>query len=504
MISKAKVIVSGVSWTIVQNLVSILYGVVSVPFLINYFGKGQYGLIGLALSVNVYLQLMDMGLTSTNVKFLSEYLAKGQRIQMQKIYSLTHLIYLVIGLLNTFVLFILSFYVDDIFNLTTEQEPILRHLLLILALNATFSWVSECYDQFLRAYELVDWIKRRATILKLAQFFVLFLTILLKLSIEIYFFMYTFVITLILPLTILKAKKIAPDIKYYLHFDKELFKQIYPFALSIFSFSIFQFLALNSRPLIIGNISGAEEVAEYNIMYTITMVVMVFSNSFMQVLIPIVSKMKVSNDIIHIKKIMSEGTKYVTILLTVIILLLILSLREVLCLYVGESYVNLSKWLTVWLLVLLLSHRNVMTSMVFTETRLNCVMLMGFCAMVIAFCAYFILIPYFGVGGVVIGFALHELIHTLFYYLYFMPTKCNVNALSIFFKSVLPVWIFLGVEACLFVVFWNNSNNSVTIMFLLKFLSALIVFFFTIWFLLLNREERLDIRLLTNGFLHRV
>lgn len=490
MISKAKVIVSGVSWTIVQNLVSILYGVVSVPFLINYFGKGQYGLIGLALSVNVYLQLMDMGLTSTNVKFLSEYLAKGQRIQMQKIYSLTHLIYLVIGLLNTFVLFILSFYVDDIFNLTTEQEPILRHLLLILALNATFSWVSECYDQFLRAYELVDWIKRRATILKLAQFFVLFLTILLKLSIEIYFFMYTFVITLILPLTILKAKKIAPDIKYYLHFDKELFKQIYPFALSIFSFSIFQFLALNSRPLIIGNISGAEEVADYNIMYTITMVVMVFSNSFMQVLIPIVSKMRVSNDITNIKKIMSEGTKYVTILLTVIILLLILSLREILILYVGEAYVNLSSWLSLWLLVLLLSHRNVMTSMVFTETRLNSVMLMGFCAMVVAFIAYFMLIPYFGVGGVIIGFALHELIHTLFYYLYFMPTKCKVNALPIFFKSVLPVWILLGTESFLLLVLWNLSSFSGLSLIILKTISACFLFFSTIWTFFLNRQNR--------------
>ena len=44
--SKSRTIISGIFWTIIQNFTSILYGVVSVPFLINYFGNEEYGLIG--------------------------------------------------------------------------------------------------------------------------------------------------------------------------------------------------------------------------------------------------------------------------------------------------------------------------------------------------------------------------------------------------------------------------------------------------------------------------
>lgn len=66
----------------VQNIVNILYGVLSVPFLIGYFGKEEYGLIGLALSVNVYMQLLDMGMTNSNVRFFSEYIAKDDKVRI--------------------------------------------------------------------------------------------------------------------------------------------------------------------------------------------------------------------------------------------------------------------------------------------------------------------------------------------------------------------------------------------------------------------------------------
>ena len=59
-----------------MNVLSAVYGFISVPILLDYFGKGEYGLIGLATSVNLYVQLMDLGMSSTNVRFFSVALAK--------------------------------------------------------------------------------------------------------------------------------------------------------------------------------------------------------------------------------------------------------------------------------------------------------------------------------------------------------------------------------------------------------------------------------------------
>jgi len=62
-------IVSGVAWTTIVNIINGVYGFISVPILIAYFGKSDYGLIGLAMSVNLYLRLIDLGFSSTNVRF---------------------------------------------------------------------------------------------------------------------------------------------------------------------------------------------------------------------------------------------------------------------------------------------------------------------------------------------------------------------------------------------------------------------------------------------------
>lgn len=73
----SKKIASGIAWTSFVNVVNGVYGFISVPLLIAYFGKSNYGLIGLAMSVNVYLRLMDLGFNSTNVMFFSNWLAKN-------------------------------------------------------------------------------------------------------------------------------------------------------------------------------------------------------------------------------------------------------------------------------------------------------------------------------------------------------------------------------------------------------------------------------------------
>jgi O-antigen/teichoic acid export membrane protein len=488
---KTKVIFSGVAWTVINNIVNILYGIISVPFLINYFGKDEYGLIGLALSVNVYIQLLDMGMTNSNIRFFSEFLAKNEKENVQKLFSLTHFSYLILGLLNSIILFGLSFLIDDLFKVTPEQTVTLRNLLWILALNATFSWISICFDQFLKAKELIDWIKKRSSFLKSVQFIILAVTIIFKLSIEFYFFGYIFLATIILPLTVIKVKKVNPNLKLNLRFDERMFKTIFPYAASIFSFSIFQFLALNSRPLILGNISGPSAVAEFNIMNTIVFVVTILSGSFTQVLLPIVTKMSVNSDWQGINRIIRDGTKYVSILLSSIIFLLILTVKEVFTLYVGEEYVGLSKWMILWLLTLLLSHRNVMTSLVFTKKELGSVAVMGAIAMILAIIAYIIYVPKYGVGGVVIGFIIHELTHTLFYYLYFLPKKFKIETTTVFFHSVLPVWLVLGGASALLVFASSTINISIWLLTTLKMCIMGIVTLILSWYILLNKKDKL-------------
>ncbi|MEA4821016.1 MAG: polysaccharide biosynthesis C-terminal domain-containing protein, partial [Erysipelotrichales bacterium] len=155
-----------------------------------------------------------------------------------------------------------------------------------------------------------------------------------------------------------------------------------------------------------------------------------------------------------------------------------------------KEYTSLSKWMILWLLTLLLSHRNVMTSLVFTEKRLKSVAIMGAIAMILAITAYIVFIPKFGIGGVVIGFTIHELTHTIFYYLYFIPRKFQINTKSLFFHSVLPAWLVLGM-ACILVALGSLFIHcSVWLTAILKVCVLGFLMIVLVWHVLLNKNDK--------------
>ncbi|HHX70419.1 MAG TPA: hypothetical protein GX708_20490 [Gallicola sp.] len=176
--------------------------------------------------------------------------------------------------------------------------------------------------------------------------------------------------------------------------------------------------------------------------------------------------------------------------MSLLIFLLIVCLNEIITLYVGEEYLSLVPWLIIWLLTLLLSHRNVMTSLVFTEKRLKSIAYMGAIAMLLAIIAYMVFVPIYGVGGVVIGFAIHEIIHSLFYYAYFIPQKFKINTKRIFLRQVLPVWLLFGGVSGILLSIQINVKTSILSIFILKVSLTMIVMLILIWLVLLNYKDK--------------
>ena len=173
----ASKITSGVLWSLIVNLVNSVYGFISVPILIHYFGKTEYGIIGLAMSVNVYMQLMDMGFNSTNIRFFSVGLVKKNFQKASKLFQTSLAFYGIIGIFNGVILLGISLFSKEIFHLNADQDEILKTLFYVLIISAIISWYSSCFDQLIKATENVAWIQKRTLLPKVLQVIVLFITI---------------------------------------------------------------------------------------------------------------------------------------------------------------------------------------------------------------------------------------------------------------------------------------------------------------------------------------
>ena len=443
-------IVSGVVWSTIVNIVNAVYGFIAVPILINHFGKAEYGLIGLAMSVNVYMNLMDMGFNSTNVRFYSAWLAEKKYDRLMKGFQTSLSFYGVIGLLNALIMLIVALFASSIFNVTQEQNVVLQHLMYILAATAFCHWFSSCFDQLIKATENIAWLQKITLSTKVLMIIVLAATVIFNLSIELYFALTMLAQLAIVPMSISKIKQLTPFLSLIPKWDSQSFKEMLPYCMNIFSFSLFQFSFYNLRPVFLGIQGTIESVADFRILNGIIGIVTMLGGAFTGILLPSSSKAVANHNKEAYYRMAYDGTKYISILCCFCCFGMMSVGSEILTMYVGESYLYLIPWFNLWLLCTLGTHNQAISSLILAGTDIRAISYSSIVASVVGLIVAWFLIPYYNIGGVCIAFAVYMLIQLGFYYLYYWPKKMEISSTKVFFKSFIP-FVLIGLLSYLFV-----------------------------------------------------
>ena len=443
-------IVSGVVWSTIVNIVNAVYGFIAVPILISHFGKAEYGLIGLAMSVNVYMNLMDMGFNSTNVRFYSTWLAEKKHNRLMKGFQTSLSFYGVIGLLNALIMILVALFASSIFNVTEEQNVILQHLMYILAATAFCHWFSSCFDQLIKATENIAWLQKITLATKVLMIIVLAATVIFNLSIELYFALTMLAQMAIVPMSISKIKKLTPFLSFIPKWDSQSFKEMLPYCMNIFSFSLFQFSFYNLRPVFLGIQGTIESVADYRILNGIIGVVTMLGGAFTGILLPSSSKAVANHNKEAYYRMAYDGTKYISILCCFCCFGMMSVGPEVITMYVGDSYLYLIPWFNLWLLCTLGTHNQAISSLILAGTDIRAISYSSIVASVVGLLVAWFTIPYYNIGGVCIAFAVYCIIQLLFFYLYYWPIKMEISTMKVLFKSFLP-FVIIGLLCYLFI-----------------------------------------------------
>lgn len=439
----SKKIVSGVIWSTIVNVINALYGFIAVPILINHFGKAEYGLIGLAMSVNVYMNLMDMGFNSTNVRFFSTWLAQNKHERLLKGFQTSLSFYSIIGLINAGILVVVALFSNSIFNVTTDQDNILKHLFYILAISAFCQWFSSCFDQIIKATENVAWIQKRTLVTKILMILALGSTVWFDFSIELYFILTSLAQLAIVPMSVGMIRRQIPYISFMPKWDKQSFREMLPYCMNIFSFSLFQFSFYNLRPVFLGIQGSVESVADYRILNGIIGIITMLGGAFIGILLPSTSKVIANHNKEAFYKVAYDGTKYISILICFCCFGMMSVGTEVLTLYVGKSYLYLIPWFNLWLLCTLGTHNQAISSLILAGDDIRAISYSSIVASVVGLILSWVLIPKYQIGGVCIAFAVYVIIQLLFYYCYYWPFKMGINSWVVFYKNFLP-YLILG------------------------------------------------------------
>lgn len=492
--SASNKIIGGIFWTTLNSLIGAVYSFFSVPILLVHYGKQQYGLIGIALSVNVYLKLMDMGFASGNVKFFSEWIAKKELDKVNKLFQSSLVFYGSIGILNAVLLAVVAHYSMDIFHLSLAESIILKNMFYVLMISAFFGWISTLLDQFLRANEIIGWEQRLIIISKLFQILFLYLTIRLDYSIITFFALTTLSALIVLPFSLYKIKTLPYNVILYPNYYSEVFNGVLKYSLQIFSFGIFQFSAVYLRPLIVSIQSNVEAVADYRIMEGFANIIMLAGTSFFSVIFPLASKARALGDTYKEKQIAYDATKYITTFISLVVFSFVLISNLLIVLYVGNKYLHLVLWLNLWALTLLGTHNSALSSLVLSSNNLKPIVYISAFSTVTSLILAWYLTPIFNVGGVVLSYMYYNLSQLTFYYTYYYKHKLGLDTKYLLFNNVLKPILCIGACClCTFQAFSFVDISNYYLLILFKLIIFFIVSLLTIYFVVLNKSDLLFI-----------
>ena len=104
-------------WSTLSKVLNAIIGFISVPLLLGYFGKSNYGLLAIATACNGYMSLMDLGMNTGTVKFIAQWEAEGKQDLINRVSRTNTTFYLIISAINSLLLLSLAFFGESLLHM---------------------------------------------------------------------------------------------------------------------------------------------------------------------------------------------------------------------------------------------------------------------------------------------------------------------------------------------------------------------------------------------------
>lgn len=270
-----------------------IIGFAYVPLLLYYIGQSEYGLYQLIGSFIAYFSVMDFGLSAAVVRFYSKYKALEDKVNMENILAVALRAYGVIAVLLFNIGCVCYYYLPQIFahSMTVGEITSARKLFALLLFNIALTLSTMVFKAVINAHEKFLFFKGTETIQMVLQPILIICILQAWPSAFSVAVVQTFInICLITAQIYYCFSKLHITIRFH-YLDNEMFGRFKKLALSIFVVMIFDQIFFKTNQVILGVISGTEEVAVYSIASLIYMNYMALSLAISGVYLPHITEM---------------------------------------------------------------------------------------------------------------------------------------------------------------------------------------------------------------------
>lgn len=476
---------------VVNMLISFIY----TPWMIREIGMSDYGIYSLIISFLSYF-LLDFGLGSAISRFIAKYRADNDIEGINKMFSVTTLVFIILDIMILIVLFVVFFFLEDIFiKLTPKELLTLKKVYVIAGFFSLCTFGLKPFDGALMAYEHFVRLKTLDLIQRLGT--VILITTSLLLGGDIYILVFingvvAFCVSICKFVYLKRTEQIKINFKL---FDFPLAKGLFAFSFWIFFISLAQRLRLNIIPSILGISCGTTEIAIFSLGLNLEGFIYNFSYALNGLFIPKVSRMvKVDGNRNSVTKLMIKVGRVQLYIVGFIIIGLFGLGKSFIHLWIGDDFKNtyyVMVFLVAVYLVSMTQHIGTTLSYVVNEVKYNSIF--AFSTSLVSIVLSFLFAPKWGAVGcaaaICIALSINTLLLNIFYY-----KKLKLDIFK-FFLTCHAKLIPIIIPILLVLVMIDNSEmiTSWHILILCGMIYT-IIYFSAMYFIGMNDEEKMMLK----------
>ncbi|OGL51237.1 MAG: hypothetical protein A3H37_10510 [Candidatus Schekmanbacteria bacterium RIFCSPLOWO2_02_FULL_38_14] len=461
------------------------------PFMIKKLGVAAYGIWIVANSLKSYFQVMELGIRTSVIKFISQYHAADEKKKIEELLSTSFYVFLLIGIISLFALKIIANFSPDIFKIPPDFSQTIKTIIGIFGINVAIVFLNRILEGALvglQRYDLISLLNILSealnavltVLLLLSGFGIISLALLsLFVSVSVFF----------IQLTILKA---------YYGFGIKLSRFRWQTIKSILDFSFFSFiLEIASKvtakmdSLIIGIFMPVAAITNYIIGVKLASIAEKLTDPMVDIFFPFSSELSANRDREGLQRLLIEGTRSSALIAFPLVAFLFLSDRAAVALWVGKEYHKSVIILDIFLMI------SVFTTLEATASRillgigkLRFTAAVSIISTLVNLFLSLILIKSLGLKGVALGTLIPLSISSLFLVIPYTCAMINLSVKELIKRSLIPPLIPI-VPVFFFLIFLNNLLGLEGINKLFVNAAVIFPFYFIIFFkFCLSGEER--------------
>lgn len=429
--------------------VSIGIGFFMMPFLISQLGDALYGIWILIVSIVGYGNLLDFGVRTSIVKYVSQHHAIDDQDRLNSLFTTTLTVYMIIGILVLCSVAGATLFLPNLFQIPQELVDEARWVLLIIGVNLALKFPSGVFEGFLaglQRYELANGIAIGFNLLRTVLVVLLLINGRKLLALAAVGLGIDFLMSAVMAVVCLRLLPWLSFSRRYL--SRVVLRQIYTYGMWSATIAVASRVLYESDSILISIFLPTMAVTHFAVANNLIRYLRQLASGFGWVFNPAASNLEARNQEERLERLLIYGTRFAFAIVLPIAVLIGLVGREFLTLWVGSQYAGESGTV---LIILALSQVFAMAqfpagSVLFGLNRHCYLAAILVCEAILKVALSLILLPFYGIVGVAVGTAIPELIASLIMIPILITRITNIRLSQYFqlvflrpFASVLPI-----------------------------------------------------------------